>query len=289
MPKSAPRKGKKSRLDTLRAVLSAHGQEHVLTFYDELDERRKDQLLGQLDEVDWDLISELIPTHVRREPAIKLPKRIEPPPILPHQPTDAATRKQYAQARAAGEKLIAKGKVAAFVVAGGQGTRLGLDGPKGCLGVSPIMRKSLFQLFAEQLAATQKRYGRAVPWYIMTSPANEQATRDFFKTHRFFGLAKKDVMFFSQGTLPAIGTDGKVLLAEKDSLALSPNGHGGSLTAQAASGALADMAKRGVEIISYFQVDNPLVRCIDPLFIGLHAQAGAQMSAKALPKREPME
>jgi UDP-N-acetylglucosamine/UDP-N-acetylgalactosamine diphosphorylase len=96
-------------------------------------------------------------------------------------------------------------------------------------------------------------------------------------------------MFFAQGTMPAIGTDGKLLLAEKDSLALSPNGHGGSLTALAASGALADMAQRGVETISYFQVDNPLVRCVDPLFIGLHHEAKAEMSAKALPKREPLE
>ena len=289
MAKSTPKRGKKTGIEPLRKVLAAHGQEHLLAFWDDLDLRQQDQLREQLSQVDWDLIAELIPTHVLTEPTAKLPESIEPPPIGPHEASDEATRKRYKKARATGEKLLRAGKVAAFVVAGGQGTRLGYDGPKGCLGVSPVMRKSLFSLFAEQLLATGRKYGKAVPWYIMTSPANDKATREYFKANGYFDLDKDDVMFFAQGTMPAIGLDGKLLLAEKDSLALSPNGHGGSLTALSASGALADMADRGVEVISYFQVDNPLVHCVDPLFVGLHQDAKAEMSAKALPKRDPLE
>ena len=123
----------------------------------------------------------------------------------------------------------------------------------------------------------------------MTSQANDVATRAFFRQNRHFGLSPDDVFFLVQGTMPAIGFDGKLLLGEKGSLALSPDGHGGCLTALRKSGALDDMARRGIELISYFQVDNPLVRCIDPLFLGLHALRNAEMSAKGLPKRDPLE
>ena len=149
--------------------------------------------------------------------------------------------------------------------------------------------KPLFQLFAEQCLAASARWGVSIPWYIMTSHANDVATRAFFRQHKFFGLSPDDVFFLIQGTMPAIGFDGKILLGEKGSLALSPDGHGGSLKALRVSGALEDMDRRGVELISYFQVDNPLVRCLDPLFIGLHDLRQAEMSAKALPKRDPME
>ena len=123
----------------------------------------------------------------------------------------------------------------------------------------------------------------------MTSPTNDAATRAFFADSQFFGLDPADVTFFVQAQMPVVGTDGRVLLAGKDRIAFSPNGHGGVLAALRDAGALDDMARRGVEVISYFQVDNPLVRCVDPLFIGLHATRGAEMSAKALPKRDPLE
>jgi UDP-N-acetylglucosamine/UDP-N-acetylgalactosamine diphosphorylase len=123
----------------------------------------------------------------------------------------------------------------------------------------------------------------------MTSDANDAATRAFFEKHDYFGYPKQDVFFFQQGMMPAFDMNGKMLLAEKDSLALSPDGHGGSLRALAKSGALADMKKRGVEHLSYFQVDNPLVHTIDPLFLGLHDLTGSEMSSKMIPKAGPLE
>ncbi|MCL2701723.1 MAG: UDPGP type 1 family protein [Phycisphaerae bacterium] len=270
------------------ALLATHGQEHLLGFYEALSPAERTALLEQIAEVDFAQLDRLIATYVLAEPTVPRGE-ISPPAVVPIRTADGAMIMKKQRAFALGEQWIRQGKVAAFVVAGGQGTRLGYEGPKGCLPATPVRKKPLFQLFAEQLLAANRRYQTTVPLYVMTSPANDVATRSFFRQHGYFGLAETDVFFLVQGTMPAFDFDGKILLESKGGLALSPNGHGGSLTALRKSGALADMASRGVELISYFQVDNPLVRVVDPLFIGLHAMDEAEMSAKVLPKREPLE
>jgi UDP-N-acetylglucosamine/UDP-N-acetylgalactosamine diphosphorylase len=278
-----------AKLETVRATLQRHGQEHLLQFYGELDESRQAVLLEQIAAIDFEQLDGLIKEFVFKAPAVAIPPELEPAPVVPAKPAEEADLARNAKAVARGRELLAAGKVAAFVVAGGQGTRLGYEGPKGCLEATPVTRKPLFQLFAEQILAASRRHKVAIPWYIMTSPANDVVTRAFFRQQKNFGLPAKDVFFFVQGSMPSIGLDGKVLLAGKDQIALSPDGHGGCLLAMRKSGALGDMAGRGIDYISYFQVDNPLVRCLDPLFIGHHDLWGAQMSAKALPKRDPME
>ncbi len=190
---------------------------------------------------------------------------------------------------ARGRTLLSQGRVAALTVAGGQGTRLGFDGPKGAFPISPVRNKPLFQLFAESILATSRRCGAAVPWYIMTSPHNDTATRRFFAEHNYFGLPGDDVLFFHQGVVPAFDRRGKILLDWPHRIALSPDGHGGTLLALARSGMLADMARRGIEQISYFQVDNPLVYCVDPLFIGLHVSRQSEMSSKTVTKADDLE
>jgi UDP-N-acetylglucosamine/UDP-N-acetylgalactosamine diphosphorylase len=204
-------------------------------------------------------------------------------------PRDEKQRQLYRDAQKRGEDLLRAGKVGAFLVAGGQGTRLGYDGPKGEYPVTPIKSKPLFQVFAEQLTAYSRDFGKPVPWYVMTSTVNDAATREFFRKNAFFGYNQADVVFFQQGMMPAFSMDGKLLLAERDSLALSPDGHGGSLRALQVSGALADMRRRGVEHLSYFQVDNPLVHCVDPLFLGLHDLTGSEMSSKTVSKAGALE
>src|SRR5205814_5392954 len=136
-----------------------------------------------------------------------------------------------------GNEMLRQGRIGAFVVAGGQGTRLGYDGPKGEFPITPVKNKPLFQVFAEQLLAYSRDAGKPISWYVMTSEVNDAQTRDFFKKHNFFGHSPDNVVFFQQGMLPAFSFDGKMLLAEKDSLALSPDGHGGSLRALFKSGA----------------------------------------------------
>ncbi len=277
------------RLAQARQTLDAAEQGHVLRFYDELDDGQKAALLDQVASVDWPELARLVKTHVLAKPSFALPRDVKPAPWYPCEPTDKLTDK-YETARTLGEKLVRDGKVAAFTVAGGQGTRLGWPGPKGTFPATAIRKLPLFGCFAEYLQKIERKYGRVVPWYIMTSPINDADTKAFYKKNHYFGLDPADVMIFPQAMMPAFDIrSGKVLMENKATIALSPNGHGGSLKALFTSGAIADMQKRGIEQISYIQVDNPIVKVVDPLFIGLHAMDGAQMSSKMLPKREPLE
>lgn len=272
----------------LRQRLDRVGQSHVLRFWDDLDDAGKASLAKQLTALDLDEIAKVADSHVKQRPAADLPGDLAPPIVLPRN-ADAGREEMYTKARQLGDSLLDEGKVAAFLVAGGQGTRLGYDGPKGEFPITPLRDKPLFQVFAEQILAASKRHGTPIPWYIMTSDTNDAATRAFFAAQDHFGLPKDDLMVFVQGMMPAFDTEGRLLLAAKDGLALSPDGHGGSLRALAKSGALSDMMRRGIEHLSYFQVDNPLVRVLDPLFIGLHAQFGSEMSSKSLPKAHARE
>ena len=272
----------------VRDKLSEIGQEQVLRFWGEIDEAGRARLVRQLEALDLDLIAELVETHVRARPRLEVPTTVAPVEAYPREPGEEL-RLFYEEATRRGHELLSAGKVGAILVAGGQGTRLGYDGPKGEFPVTPIKRKPLFRVFAEQLLGHSREAGRAIPWYVMTSEANDARTRAFFASHEFFGYASADVLFFEQGMMPAFGFDGKMLLAERDSLALSPDGHGGSLRALERSGALADMRRRGIEYVSYFQVDNPLAHTIDPLFLGLHDLTGSEMSSKTIPKAGPLE
>lgn len=268
--------------------LAAIGQSSVLRFYDKLDPPGREKILMQLETLDLPMIAELVQTQVKVKSSIPLPTDIQPVRPYPRVP-GADQQELYARAEARGHELLQQGKVAAFLVAGGQGTRLGYDGPKGEYPITPVKNKPLFQVFAEQLLARSRDHGKVIPWYIMTSDANDAATRAFFHRHQHFGYSEKDVFFFQQGMMPAFGLSGEMLLAESDSLALSPDGHGGSLRALFKSGALRDMQERGVEHLSYFQVDNPLVNCIDPLFLGLHDVTGSEMSSKTVSKAHALE
>jgi len=272
-------------IQSIKEKLKAVGQERVLRFYDTLDDAGKAKLLGQLEALDFNTLPGLVKEYVISKPKIDLPKDIKPVQAYPR----FADTAEYKSALARGKELLKEGKVAAFLVAGGQGTRLGYEGPKGEYPVTPIKNKPLFQVFAEQLLAHGKAAGRPIPWYIMTSDVNDAPTQAFFKKHNFFGYDPKLVRFFQQGMIPAFSNSGELLLASKDSLALSADGHGGSLRALRKTGALDDMKARGVVHLSYFQVDNPIVHTIDPLFIGLHDLTGSEMSSKTIAKAGPLE
>ena len=275
-------------MSTPRATLDSIGQSAVYRFYDSLPPASRAKLDAQVAALDAASLPGLIDGYVRHKPHVALPADIGPVRPYPANP-DASNADLYARAATRGEELLRQGKVGAFLVAGGQGTRLGYDGPKGEYPVTPIKQKPLFQVFAEQLLAHATRAGRSIPWYVMTSEANDARTREFFERHAFFGYARADVRFFQQGMMPAFALDGTLLLDAKDSLALSADGHGGSFRALDKSGALDDMKRRGVEHLSYFQVDNPIVHVIDPLFLGLHDLTGSEMSSKTIPKAGPLE
>ncbi len=270
-------------------LLTKHNQQHLLMFWNELNPEQRQCLLKQIDEIDFDRLDGNIKKYVINDKSAELPENLDPAPAYPAVAESEELKQKYDKAQTLGTEMIAAGKVAAFVVAGGQGTRLGFDGPKGNYPTSPIKNKTLFQLFAEQLTAINKKYGCNLKWYVMTSRLNYAQTVESFEKQNYFGLNRENVFIFQQGTGPNFTTDGKILLAEKDKIAASPDGHGGSLKALYQSRAIEDMKKNGIEYISYFQVDNPLIKIIDPLFIGLHVANGAQMSSKALVKCEPKE
>ncbi|MBX3394519.1 MAG: UDPGP type 1 family protein [Phycisphaerae bacterium] len=266
----------------LKSAFDAVEQGHVFTFWTELAEDERRILLDDLKSINLTQLPGVAALAQKPDAHAAIPDDLTPAEVIPRESVGRDTIRL-------GEKLLEEGRVAAFTVAGGQGTRLGFDGPKGALPVSTVRGKTLFQLFAESILATERRYRTTVPWYIMTSPANDAQTQAFLRRYQFFGLAPDRVRFFQQGVMPSFDSQGKILLDQRNRVALSPDGHGGSLLAMATSGVLADMAARGVDYISYFQVDNPLVFCLDPVFIGLHAAGGAEMSSKIVPKADDLE
>lgn len=271
----------------VRARIEEAGQSHLLAFARKLDERARERLLEQIDAIDFRLIAELARLARTADSPAGAPQ-FAPADVFPL----ARSGADQARAKAASERgaeILSRGKVGYLLVAGGQASRLGYDGPKGMFPVGPVTGRSLFELFARRLHAARERFGAPAAWYILTSSANDAATRTYFAEHEFFGLDPESVFFFQQVMLPALDREGRVLMSGPAELFLAPNGHGGVLSALAQSGGLGHARARGIELFSYFQVDNPLARPADPLFIGLHAEARAEMSTKVVAKRDAAE
>ncbi len=272
--------------DALRARFRAHGQEHVFRFWDRLDERRRHQLLDQLADLDLGALARV--HQATGQLAAPGARRLEPFPITRH-PRHGGDPAAWREATQRGEALLAEGRLGVLVVAGGQGTRLGFEGPKGAFRLGPVSERTLFEQQAQKIHRLRSRLGRRVPWYLMTSRATDDATRDLFTEKGFFGLPPEDVFFFRQPMVPALDFEGRLILEDPARIFESPNGHGGVMTALVESGAVDHMERRGVQTIFYYQVDNPLVCIGDPTYLGFHAAAGAEMSAKVIRKRSPGE
>jgi len=275
--------------ENIKKMLKNHHQDHLLAFWDQLDKDQRRNLLAQIQQLDLEKIDFWVTHFVKNLAPAAINADFTPAFSYNPIPDGPQQKRKYSKAVKLGKELISAGKVAAFVVAGGQGTRLGFDGPKGNFPISPIKKKTLFRIFADSIAAASHKYQADCPWYVMTSPLNYGQTKEIFRKNNYYGLDKKNVFIFQQGTLPNFSATGKILLADKTNIACSPDGHGGSLRALYCSGALDDMKRRGVEFLSYWQVDNPLINIFDPLFIGLHVLEEAEMSSKALIKTGPKE
>jgi UDP-N-acetylglucosamine/UDP-N-acetylgalactosamine diphosphorylase len=270
-----------------RARAAAAGQDHLFREFERWTPAQRERFVAQLDEVDFELVARHA-TLLRAGAASTAPPALEPAPVFPLERDEAQVRRAH-EAREAGAKLLASGAVGYLLVAGGQASRLGFDGPKGAFRIGPVSDWTLFEIHARRLRAAAARHGFRPAWYVMTSPANERATAELFEANRWFGLPERDVRFFSQAMVPALSLDGRILLAAPGELFLAPNGHGGALSAFASTGALDDARRRGLRHLSYFQVDNPLAPPSDPLFLGLHALERARMSSKVVAKRDAAE
>jgi UDP-N-acetylglucosamine/UDP-N-acetylgalactosamine diphosphorylase len=247
--------------------------------WDALTHVEREALEQRVQSIDFDQVSELFEkSRIPHEaPAVN---RLSPAPV----------ESPHADAAALGRAALSHGEAAVVLVAGGQGTRFRHDQPKGMFEIGPVSGKTLFQIHAEKVLATSRRYGGRLPLLIMTSPATDAETRTYFAERKYFGLPHEDVIFFCQGVMPVVdAVTGKLLLDGPGKMALSPNGHGGTLAALRDHGLFDELAHRGIRHIFYFQVDNPLVKIADPAFLGQHIAARSEVSSKVVPKTQPSE
>jgi UDP-N-acetylglucosamine/UDP-N-acetylgalactosamine diphosphorylase len=270
-------------------VLRPHRQEHLLAFWDELEAAQRDRLARQIEGVDLDLIASLYRGDVDQPDWAALSRRAEPPPALRladrERGAAAAWGATPEQARTRGIEALRAGRIGVLLTAGGQGSRLGFDKPKSLYKIGPLSGASLLQIHCEKVRAASRRYSKPVRMYLMTSPVTHDDTVAFLKENNNFGLLHEELTVFCQGTMPAVDAEtGKLLLEAKDSLFLSPDGHGGTVAALAASGAIDHMRSYGVEQLFYLQVDNPLAPVCDPEFIGHHLLAESELTSLAVAK-----
>ncbi len=269
--------------DDLRQQLHKFGQDHLIGIIERAEPAARAKLVADLQAIN---LAELHALFQKRERKDALPERHRIQPM----PVPSMSDAQRATFHEVGVEAMAAGEVAYLVVAGGQGTRLGFDDPKGMFPIGPISKKTLFQIHAEKVLALRTRFNARLPLLVMTSPATDEPTRQYFKSVDYFRLPADDVIFFCQGMMPAVDlASGRLLRESHDQLCLSPNGHGGTITGLHTEGLLDLLGKRGIRTISYFQVDNPLVNLADFLFIGRHLREQAEVSSKVLPKTGPKE
>jgi UDP-N-acetylglucosamine/UDP-N-acetylgalactosamine diphosphorylase len=239
-------------------------------------------LCQQIESLDLRRIEALYSAGVQAEDWAHLARKALAPPAF--RLADRAPAISPQQAVDRGLQALAAGQIGVILVAGGQGSRLGFEHPKGMYSIGPVSGASLFQILLEKIAARARSVEMRIPLYLMTSPATHAETVEYLQAHEYFGVPSEDVKVFTQGTMPAVDAQtGQLLLAEKHQLVLSPDGHGGTLAAM--GHCLADIRRRGLHQLFYCQVDNPLVEMCDPLLLGYHLLSNSEMSTQVVAKR----
>lgn len=277
--------------------LTAAGQAGLLTAWEWLDAADRTALLSQLQTLDWPLVAAMRSRVLAAGETGATVEAAGGPPRLDRATTPPCLRLRDdgnpippAVAAARGTAALAAGHVGVILVAGGQGSRLGFDGPKGLYTIGPVSGASLFEILCGKIVAVSQRHGAAVPLAIMTSSATDAATREFFARHDRFGLPEDRVLFFRQHDLPAFDdTTGELLRDAPGHLAMAPDGHGGMLGSLAEAGGLEWFARQGVGHIVSFQVDNPLAMPLDPEFLGYHLLTDSEFTPQVVPKTDPTE
>lgn len=270
----------------IRELLHKHNQTHLLAHWGQLGDLDKRALIDQIETIDFSLMNRLIAEWVLAEPPPASFESIAPVPTLPVVDSNNSTSRSAWQA---GEEALRAGRVGLVLVAGGQGTRLGFEGPKGAYPIGPITGKTLFEYHAEKILGLQERYGCTLPWYIMVSNTNADDTVAFFGEHNYFGLGEENVFFFQQRMVPCVDDQGQFMLDAPNRIAMNPNGHGGSIPALVENLILEDARSRGIDTLSYFQVDNWAVKVADPAFLGYHVLGRGEMSSKVHRKTAPRD
>ena len=257
--------------------LKKYGQEHVLKYYAELPDEQRNTLIEQIDRTDFTVIGQAAETGKRGTIA----------------PIKAMTILEIDMGRERFERIgmeaVKAGKLGAVLLAGGMGTRLGSDAPKGMYDIGISKPVYIFQRLIENLMKVVEKAGNYIQLFVMTSEKNHDATVGFFKEHDYFGYDKDYIAFFKQDMAPAADFDGKVYMEAKDSIATSPNGNGGWFLSMKKSGLLELVEKRGIEWLNVFAVDNVLQSIADPVFAGAVLEGGYSVGSKVIRKVNPQE
>ena len=261
--------------------LSKFGQEHILKCYDELSPAEQASLLAQIDLIDLSVLENLDNDNNISSKRGKF------------EPLGAATIDDIAANSESYEKTgleaLRAGKVAAVLLAGGQGTRLGFDKPKGMFNIGVSRELYIFECLISNLMDVVKLTGTWIPLYIMTSEKNHDDTVEFFEKMGYFGYNSEFVRFFIQDMAPSVDFNGKIYMEGKGRISMSPNGNGGWFSSLLRAGLMEDIKEKGVEWLNVFAVDNVLQRIADPLFIGAVIESGMQSGSKVVSKADPDE
>ncbi len=253
--------------------------EHLFYFWDKLNDKQKDDLISEIEKIDFKFLYALF-NKIKNENKKRI--NLEETEYL----SIKEKREEY---KTIGVEALKSKQIAFLTVAGGQGSRLDFNLPKGCFPASPVKKKSLFQIFAEKLKFYSSYYKNNFNWFIMTSVDNNQDIIDYFIKNNYFDLKKENIYFFNQGIIPSLTMDGKLFLSDKSNIFMNPDGHGGIIKALIKSGLLEKIKKGKIKYLSYFQVDNPLVNMADPYFIGYHIKQKSMISSKVIKKLYPEE
>lgn len=267
-------------LEEAKKKCEAAGQEHLLAYYDELTKEEQEVLLAQIEKIDITLL-DLLKQDSKEVAKGKL------------EPLGAVTLEEIRNGKADYEKLgqeaIRAGKVGAVLLAGGQGTRLGLDKPKGMLNVGVHKKLYLFEQLIRNIMDVVNATGAWVPLFVMTSEKNNKDTVEFFKENNFFGYNEEYVFFFVQQMAPSVSYEGKIYMEEKGRISASPNGNGGWFISMVRAGLLDTVKKLGVEWLNVFSVDNVLQKIADPVFVGAVLKHNCVCGSKVVAKADPYE
>ncbi len=265
--------------------LKEYGQNHIVNILEKLDETKKQELIEQINKIDFHQMMELY-QNTKKEIEFKESK-IEPVPYL-----DKAklTKEQREEFDKLGEEVVKNNQYAVVTMAGGQGTRLGHTGPKGTFKLDVYGKgKYLFEILADNLQEANKKYGVVINWYIMTSKENNADTVEFLEKNNYFGYDKNKVIIFKQSELPLVDTEGKFLINKEYKIKEASDGNGGTYSSLRASGCLADMKEKGIKWVFIGSVDNALLKMIDVTLLGMAVKKGVQIASKSVAKANPQE
>jgi UDP-N-acetylglucosamine/UDP-N-acetylgalactosamine diphosphorylase len=272
------------KMARVQSLLERYQQGHLLMGFEKVSKFEQDELLRTIESIDFELVEELYQG---------LSKGSKTSSQVTISPVKSANYKSLSDlertvSRLYGEKAIYDGELAVVTMAGGQGTRLGFDGPKGAFIFDKENNKSIFEALAETLKKVCDNYYVNIPWYIMCSNENILQTRKFFSDHFYFDYPG-EILFFVQGEMPMLDRSGKILLDENYQIKMAANGHGGTLQSMERSGMIDDMKERGIKWVSINGVDNVLAKPVDPIFLGLAIMKKAKAGIKSIEKAYPEE